>query len=81
MPTQLSQLLAKMTPQEQAEVVSFAAFVMARRKLKPQRLTDDISTQELMSLVTAGGSFDWLDNAEEDVYSINDGEAVEWPDV
>ena len=65
-----------MTPQEQAEVVSFATFVIARRKLKPQWLTDDISTQELMSLVTAGGSFDWLDNPEEDVYSINDGEAV-----
>ena len=81
MPTQLSQLLVKMTPQEQAEVVSFAAFVMARRNFKPQLLTNDISTQELMSLVTAGGSFDWLDRAEEDVYSINDGEAVQWPNA
>lgn len=79
MPIQFSQLFAKMTSQEQAEVVTFAAFVMARRKLKPQQLTDDMSAQELMSLVTAGGSFDWLDNEEEDVYSITDGEVVEWP--
>lgn len=82
MPTQLTQLIEKMTPQEQVEVASFAAFVMARRKLlKPQLLTDNVSTQELMQLVTEAGSFDWLDAAEEDVYSINDGEAVQWPDA
>ncbi|MGB0387227.1 MAG: hypothetical protein ACPGWR_20610 [Ardenticatenaceae bacterium] len=82
MPRQLVQLLEKMTPQEQAEVTSFAAFVMTRRKLgEPQFLTDDVSTQELMRLVTEAGSFDWLDASEEDVYSINDGEAVQWPDA
>ncbi len=82
MPTELTQLIENMTPEEQVEVAGFAAFVMARRKwLKPRLLTDDVSTQELMQLVTEAGSFDWLDTAKEDVYSINDGEAVQWPDA
>lgn len=67
----ISQLLENMTPQERAEVETFAAFVIARRKLKkPSFLTDDIPTQELMQLVMESGSFDWLDVKEEDVYSI-----------
>jgi hypothetical protein len=75
----LSQLLENMAPQERAEVETFAAFVIARRKLqKLSVLTDDIPTQELMQLVTESGSFDWLDAKEEDVYSIEDGEAVKW---
>jgi hypothetical protein len=76
----LSQFLEKMTPQEQAEVETFAAFLIARRKLrKPQVLTDDISTQELMRLVENSGSFDWLDDEKEDIYSVDDGESVQWP--
>ena len=75
----LSQLLETMTPQERAEVETFAAFVIARRKLHNLSvLTDDIPTQELMQLVTESGSFDWLDAKEEDVYSCEDGEAVKW---
>jgi hypothetical protein len=35
---QLTQLLNKMTPQEQAEVSSFAAFVIARRKWQKLQL-------------------------------------------
>jgi len=71
----LSQLLENMTPQERAEVETFAAFVIARRKLYDLSvLTDDIPTQELMQLVTESGSFDWLDAKEEDVYSIEDSE-------
>ena len=74
------QLLEKMTPQERVEVESFAAFVIARRELrKAQVLTDDISTQELMRLVEDSGSFDWLDDQKEDVYSIEDGQKVQWP--
>jgi hypothetical protein len=42
-------------------------------------LTDDISVQELTELLAAAGSFDWLSAEEEDIYSIEDGEAVEWP--
>ena len=80
MTKKFSLLLEKMTPQEQAEVEAFAAFVIARRKLqRSQLLTDDPSTQELMQLVEDAGSFDWLNNDEEDVYSIKNGEAVRWP--
>ena len=73
-------LLEKMTPEEQAEVETFAAFVLARRKAKKQKvLTNDIPTQELMHLVETSGGFDWLGADEEDVYSLEDGESVVWP--
>lgn len=76
----LYQLVEELTPQERKEVETFTAFIIARRKLRqPQLLTDDISVQELMELVTASGSFAWLDAKEEDIYSIEDGEAVQWP--
>ncbi len=68
-----------MTPKERAEVETFAAFMITRWKLrKLSVLTDDIPTQELMQLVMESGSFYWLDSKEEDVYSIEDGEAVKW---
>ena len=68
-----------MTPKERAEMETFAAFMITRRKLRNLSfLTDDIPTQELMQLVTESGSFDWRDSKEEDVYSIEDGEAVKW---
>jgi hypothetical protein len=74
MSTRLAQLVGEMTPQERAEVEAFAAFVIVRRQLQqPQLLTDDISVEELTELVAASGSFDWLNNPEED------GGAVEWP--
>ena len=80
MSPKLTQLLEEMTPQEQAEMEAFAAFVIVRRHLQqPQVLTDDISVQKLTELVAASGSFDWLNTAEEDIYSIADGEAVQWP--
>ena len=82
MTDKLSQLLENMTPLEQTEVETFAAFVIVRRTLqKTQFLTDDISTQELLQLVTGSGSFDWLNAKEEDIYSIKDGEAVGWPNA
>jgi hypothetical protein len=75
----LSQLLENMTPQERAEVETFAAFVITRRKLQHLSvLTNDIPTQELMQLVMESGSFNWLDAKKEDVYSSEDGEAVKW---
>ena len=77
MNTRLSKLLEKLTPAEQAEVATFAAFLLARRDLgKPQLLTDDVSTEELTRLAADSGSFDWLDAPEEDVYSPEDGRAV-----
>jgi hypothetical protein len=76
----LNQLIEKMTPQERTEVEAFAAFLIVRRRLqKPQLLTDDISITELTELVAASGSFDWLNAAEEDIYSLADGEGVQWP--
>ncbi len=78
---QLSRLLAAMTPAEKAEIEIFAAFLLTRRQLqKPHLLTNDIATGELLELVTASGSFDWLSAEEEDVYSLDDGEAVRWPE-
>jgi hypothetical protein len=80
MSPRLTQFLEAMTPQEQTEVEVFAAFLIVRRQLQqPQLLTDDISVQELTALVAASGSFNWLNAAEEDIYSLADGEAVQWP--
>jgi hypothetical protein len=77
MNAKLRELLESMSPQEQAEVEAFVAFMIARRKLqKPQILTDDIPAQELTQLVMESGSFGWLDAEEEDVYSIENGECV-----
>lgn len=79
MTTNLSVLLKKMTPEEQTEVATFATFIIMRRKLQKLKLqTDDISTQELLKLVEDSGSFDWLNQEEEDLYSIEDGEKAEW---
>lgn len=75
----LASLLKQLTPEEQAEVETFAAFVIVRRNLRhPQLLSDDISPQELARLVMAGGSFDWLAQ-EEDIYALEDGDNVVWP--
>lgn len=75
----VARLLEKLTPAEQAEVETFTLFMLARRRLrKRQLLTDDISPSELTQLVMASGAFDWLDAPEEDVYSITDGEAVQF---
>ena len=80
MSSKLTQLLQEMTSQERAEVEAFAAFVIVRRRIQqPHLLTDDISVQELTELVAAAGSFDWLSVEEEDIYSLEDGEAVQWP--
>ena len=76
----LSKLLESLTPAEQAEVETFAAFLLARRRLKKHKLfTDDVSTEELMQLVTDAGGFEWLEAPEEDGYSTADGDAVQWP--
>ena len=74
-----SKLLKSLTHAEQAEVETFAAFLLARRRLKKHRVsTDDASTEELLQLVTDAGVFDWLDDPEEDVYSAADGDAMQW---
>ena len=80
MSPRLTQLLEAMTSQERSEVEAFAAFIVVRRQLQqPQLLTDDITIHELTNLVAASGSFDWLSAEEEDIYSLEDGESVQWP--
>ena len=72
-------LLQKMTPEEQTEVETFAAFLLVRRNLKKvQVLTDDISIQEMTRLVERAGTFEWLSSDEEDVYSFDEGDEAQW---
>ena len=72
-------LLEKMTPEEQEEVEVFAEFLISRRKSKKQKVhTNEIPTQELMRLAEEGRSYNWLASEAQDVYSIEDGEDVEW---
>ena len=69
----LSKLLKSLTPAEQAEVETFAAFLLVRRKAGKVRVSaDDVSTEELLQLVTDAGGFEWLDAPEEDVYSAGE---------
>ena len=80
MTKKLAELFEQMTAEEQAEIETFALFLITRRKLHRQKLlTDDISIQELMHLVESAGSFDWLASEAEDVYSLKDGDTVKWP--
>lgn len=79
MTNKLKELYEQMTPQEKNEVETFAVFLLARRKLRKKNfLTDDISTEELTQLIDKSGSFDWLNSEDKDVYTVDDGEAVEW---
>ncbi len=45
---------------------------------KEQISNDDISSNELIQISTNSGSFDFLGNSAEDIYSINDGQEVKW---
>ena len=75
----LIQLLQRLTPEEEAEVETLAAAIVARRDSQnPQLQSDDISQEELVQLVVDSGGFDWLEASEEDVYSLSDGRAVQW---
>jgi hypothetical protein len=77
MSQRIERLLDHLTPQEQAELEAFAAFLIARRNLgQPQVLTDEISAEELLELVMQSGSFDWLADPRENGYSLADGDAV-----
>ena len=74
-----TQLLKRLTPEEEIEVETFAAAVLARRDDQNLAMqTDDVSSEELIQLVTDSGSFDWLDAPEEDIYSLTDGKAAQW---
>jgi hypothetical protein len=76
----IKEIWPALTFEERKEIETFAAFLLARRRLKQhQVVTDDISTKELARLVMEAGSFDWLDDPSEDVYSATDGDEIEWP--
>jgi hypothetical protein len=75
----LVQLLEKLTHEEQAELETFAAFLVGRRDKKLLLLSDDVSTDQLTHLVSDSGEFAWLDAPEEDVYFLEDGQPVQWP--
>ena len=75
----LSSLLKKITPEEQQEVEDFINFLIIKRKIKKQKITiNDIPSEELTKLIEKSGSFDWLDDESEDIYSLNDGIPVQW---
>ena len=38
---------------------------------------EDITSMELARLAQRGGSFDFLSNPQEDIYSLTDGESIE----
>ena len=75
----LLEMLDKMSFREQEAVEAFAAFLLARKKKKLNILWDDIPSDELMKLLDDAGGFDWLESEEEDIYSLEDGDEIEWP--
>lgn len=36
----------------------------------------DLTTEEIVALASAGGSFNFLNNPDEDIYSLADGEEI-----
>jgi hypothetical protein len=75
----LANLINKMTLQERKEVETFAAFIISRRNFdKDYLVTNDVPVNELIEVISDSGSFNWLNNEEEDIYSLNDGEEVQW---
>ncbi|KPA16595.1 hypothetical protein MHK_003184 [Candidatus Magnetomorum sp. HK-1] len=78
----LRHLINKMTLQEKKEVETFAAFIITRRKLEKNYLVaDDVPINELIEVISGSGGFHWLKADDEDIYSIDDGEEIEWPQL
>lgn len=76
---QLSLLINNITSDEEKEVENFISFLIVRRKIHDHEiLNDDISITELTSLVSESGSFDWLNNDSQDIYSSKDGVPIQW---
>lgn len=79
MTPRLAQMIDRLAPEEQTQVENFAAFLLVRNQLPERISTDEITTRELLQLVSDSGAFDWLADEAEDVYSMDDGEPVRWP--
>ena len=74
------QLLEDMTSQERAEVEALRPLSLSGgHREQPQLVTDDISVQELTERGRLRHVLSWLNAEEEDIYSLEDGEAVQWP--
>lgn len=58
------------------EVDDFVDFLLARYSPDSHPATDEYPGTLLARLSASGGSFDWLNDPAEDVYSDDDGEAV-----
>ena len=58
------------------EVGDFVDFLLARYDLENHSFQDEYPGSLLTHLSAVGGSFDWLDDPAEDVYSDADGEAI-----
>ncbi|MBP7961044.1 MAG: DUF2281 domain-containing protein [Caldilineaceae bacterium] len=58
------------------EVGNFVDFLLARNAQQTQAILDELPADLLARLAVAGGSFDWLDDPAEDIYSDADGEPV-----
>lgn len=58
------------------EVGNFVDFLLARNAQQTQAIPDELPADLLARLAVAGGSFDWLDDPAEDIYSDADGEPV-----
>lgn len=58
------------------EVDDFVDFLLARYVPETPPFNDEYPAALLTRLAAAGGSFDWLNDPDEDIYSDEDGEAV-----
>jgi hypothetical protein len=75
----LERLLSTLSPDEQRELEKFAVYLLLRRKISTEQILQaDISSEELMRWTILGWGFDWLED-EPDLYSLEDGEPVKWP--
>jgi hypothetical protein len=58
------------------EVEDFVDFLLARYVSETPLNGDEYPAKDLTHLAAAGGSFDWLNDPAEDIYSDEDGEPV-----
>ena len=60
----------------QREVEDFVDFLLTRYSKETVPAVDEYPAVLMTRLAAAGGSFDWLNDPAEDIYSDEDGEAV-----
>lgn len=58
------------------EVEDFVDFLLVRYAGETGLNQDDYPAKHLTRLAMSGGSFDWLNNPAEDIYTDDDGEAT-----